>query len=205
MRRWRLPKYFPGWFVSGGGGGGLSTVTTTAQLTGAGTIASPLGIAGWPLTFYPIGFFQGASQTATANTLSLGGFVLFTPVTFANITVDINAADNGHNNDLGIYTAAGILAANIGAQHIAAMGVTTFATVQGAQTLAPGKYVFALTSAASTFSLFQGWNGGLGQSPFTWYSNASTGVSAGGALPNSISAPAVSVTRSPFLPWAALS
>jgi len=171
----------------GGGGGGLSTVSVTARLTGNGTSGSPLDIAGWPGTFISSPFSQASGlQPSGSNDIAIFGFELPYALTFANIAVFIQTADGSNNSDIGIYSQAGSLVANIGAQHISSGNqVAKFATVQGSQTIVPGLYLFAMTSAASTLTVYGGIAG-------LWVKNLNVASSTGGALASSISAQTVS-------------
>lgn len=205
-------RYLPGWIVSGGGGsGGASTVQTDgvtiqgdgsagnkiaikqvetqARLTGAGTVASKLDIAGWPCTFFTYPQATGFGPTVTANKLILLGFTLDCALTFSQVTVSLVTNDNTNNSDIGLYNSAGTLIANIGAQHTPAGGDQTFAFTQGAQTISPGLYFFAVTSAGSTL------NPNGNQQFFCAYFNGTFGTSAGGALPASIAPPALAPSR----------
>jgi len=167
----------------------LKAVQTAARLTGAGTVASPLDIAGWPITCFAI-YDNGNGQTVTANKLSLTAFPLPYALTFAHIGLRIITDDATHDCDIGLYNSAGTLVANIGAQTIGSTGNQTFATVQGSQTISPGLYWFAITSAASNLQtgLIVGQFGGL-------YNSTGFGSSTGGALPSSITPPALSLTN----------
>jgi hypothetical protein len=206
--RFRFPRYHRGWFVwnpgAGGGGGTVQTdgvtiqgdgsagnkiaikaVQLAARLTGAGTVASKLDIAGWPIPFISPGISGGFPTTVTANTLILYGLTIGYALTFSKISVNLTANDNTNNSDIGLYDASGLLVANIGAQHTPSGGVQTYGTVQGAQTIPPGLYFFAVTSAGSTLQL----NGN--DINFAAYWNSAFGSSSGGALPASITPPAV--------------
>jgi len=214
-RRW-YNGYLPGWFVWGGSsGGGAGTVQTdgvtiqgdgsagnkiaikavqiNARLTGAGTVASKLDIAGWPLTLFGIG---GASQglrhfAQPGNTVSLWGFILPYALTFSNITIRVNTGDPANNCDVGIYNSTGTLVAHVGAQIFNTTGLVTLAVVGGPFTINPGQYFLASTSVANTALLDD--QQGDGQ---TWGYVFSQGVGAsvGGALPASVIPPAESLT-----------
>ena len=178
----------------------LKAVQTAARLTGAGTVASPLDVAGWPLTWFATnpGGTAGAQQfTYSANTLYIAGVLLLAPVRFSNITVDVAVVDAVHNCDLGFYTYAGNLVANIGPQTIPSLGLQTFATVQGVVTLPPGRYFFATTSVGTTAALL--WSTAPG-SILQFQSNGIFGASAGGVLPAMIVPPADSLTANTYYP-----
>lgn len=186
MRRWRIPKYYPGWFVSGGGGGGLSTVNTDGSLTGAGTVASPLKVTA--ATGFCLISQTNNTDTVTANTMLLYGFLLPCPVIINKLWINIQVADNANNNDVGLYNQTGTLLAHIGAQHLASTGQQGIAAT-GAPITAPQGVVFlAVTSAASTLAI----NGN--NSYLVLYHNTSFGSSAGGTLPATITPPTLSPT-----------
>lgn len=168
----------------------LKAVQTAAQLTGAGTVASPLGISGWPMSgFNRAGYLAAVYNNTSPNALALSPFNLPYALTFANIAVYVSTPDASHNSDIGLFNSAGTLVANIGAQLISSSGEQAFATAQGSQTIPPGLYWFALTSAATSFSIY-----GDNTSMSLYFSQA-FGSSVGGALPASISPPAFSIAR----------
>lgn len=173
----------------GGGGGGLSTVATNATLTGNGTSGSHLGVAGWPLANYVNGVASSTTALGTANTLWVESFNLPYAVTFAHIQVNIGTTDAVGLYDVGVYTFAGALVANIGAQTLPSTAEHNFATVQGSQTILPGTYFFAFTGNGTTATL------GFWNNIEAFYSSRSTGVSSGGALPASFTPPAAAVDR----------
>jgi hypothetical protein len=188
-------SYLPGWIVSGGGGGGLSTVTTDATLTGAGTVASPLKVAnpfpsGWPLTWYASRPGGGSIQQIfgqNVNTLVLYGIYIEAQVRFGHIVLDIQTADAVNNCDVGFYNIGGTLAAHIGAQTIPSTGIQSFSVSGGAVTLNPGRYYWASTSTTAT----AGYRVSDQQhNNWTFILNNNFGASAGGALPASITPPA---------------
>lgn len=184
---WR--RGLPGWWSFGGGGGGLSSVTTNSTLTGNGTGGSPLGVAGMPIIFYSSGNGLSSESLAAANDIDASGFVLQYPITFAHLAFQVNTADGVNSYDVGIYTNAGALVANIGPQHLPSTGLVSFITLQGSQTILPGLYAFAWTSAATTAQL--GIDNNLS---FTWFQSHSIGTSSGSTLPASVSPIAISVT-----------
>jgi hypothetical protein len=164
----------------------ISSVATNATLAGNGTGASPLSVAGWPVSFFTIG--QGFDNlAATANTLSLFGFALPDALSFGHIVFTVNTVDGTNNSDVGIYTGAGALVANIGAQTLGSAGLLALPTVQGSQTVLPGLYLFAFTSAGSTLKIV------YSNFPNQWYYNGSIDTSSAGALPASITAPTITV------------
>jgi len=202
----------PGWWLSnpGGGGGGtvqtdgvtiqgdgsagnkiaIKQVETQARLTGAGTVASKLDIAGWPLTqFQRSGQLLNKENLTGANVLALSPFSLSYALTFSNIVVFVGTADAVNNSDIGIYNSGGVLIANIGAQTLPSATEVTLPTVQGSQTILPGLYWFAFTSAGATLAIFCDPNG------LSYYFSLGFGASVGGALPASIVPPAFSPGR----------
>ena len=176
---WR--RGFPGVFVTSPGGG-ISTVTTNSSLTGAGTSGSPLGVNGWPLTFFSSGVWNTNNIFAGANDVAICGIVIPYSLTFGHIAVNVNTADAANNYDIGIYTAAGAIVADIGPQTLPSTGYVHFAAVQGSQTIAPGMYLFAWTGVSATAKLTtQSQN-----NPWIYNSNVATSVAA--QLPGTISA-----------------
>lgn len=202
--RWpRLPKYNRGWLVWNPGGGGAGTVQTDgvtiqgdgsagnkiaikqvetdATLTGAGTVASKLGLPVVP-AFITYGL-AAANFTVTANKLLLSTEIISVPTRFSQIQISIFSADGANNSDVGLYNFAGNLVAHAGAQLMGTAGVQIFSTVEGIQTIPQGVYFFAATSAGSILTLSV-----LG-STLLLYSNLAFGSSSGGALPSSITPP----------------
>jgi len=167
----------------GGAGGGLSSVTTDGTLTGAGTIASPLG-------FVPgSGFigFQPHVSTAFgmtgANQIQLDGIWLPCPWILNSIWVYVGTADAGGLYDLGIYNYAGTRLGHIGAQAFPNTGFRSFAVVGAPITLPAGALLFAWAGNSTTLALaFNGNDGGVA------YHNANYAASVGGALPATIAA-----------------
>jgi len=145
------------------------------------------GSGATPITHYTSPYEVGPHVVLTANTLLLIAAVIPASVTFANIAFHVGIADGVNNSDFGIYNAAGALLANAGAQAMGSATFSSFAAVQGSQTIAAGLYFIAWTSAGSV----------LGVSYDTYctgfYYNASFGVSVGGALPASITPPALAL------------
>jgi len=160
----------------------IKAVQTAARLIGAGTVASPLDVAGWPLTSYASLFALGG-VAANTNQTRISGFALPAPLRFSQIGVRVGATDAVNNYDLGVYNAAGTLIANIGAQPLPTTGFVSFATVQGAQTILPGIYAFAFTGNAGTAQIFYDSGDGL-----VIFSNQNYQVTVGGALAASVPA-----------------
>jgi hypothetical protein len=143
------------------------------------------GVNGWPLPFFSVGDGT-AFAAATTNTVYVTGFVLSYALTFAHITINVGTADAANLYDVGVYTKAGALVANIGAQHLPTTGAQTFATLQGSKNILPGLYAWAFTGNAATAQLAFDFN------LANWGFNFTAGASSGGALPASISAIAAS-------------
>jgi len=165
----------------------LKQVETQARLTGAGTVASKLDIAGWPLPFFMNVNNNGNGNVPGANNMILWGVVIPFAVTFAHIIFILATADGSNNSDVGLYNASGNLIANIGAQHLGSTGVQSVATVQGAQTILPGLYFYGITSAAGTLNA---WSGSLGAG--CYYNNAFATTS-GGAMNATITPPTLAM------------
>jgi len=184
--------------IQGDGSGGspiaLKQVETGATLTGAGTLASTLGVT--PVTRWMFGNAL-ANTTVNANQVSVWGVYLPVPVTFANLTVNFGNVDSTNKFDVGIYSAAGALIANLGGiVFTSGSGFQTHATVQGSQTIAQGVYLVASTGNATAVNQFAG---DSGQEPSSWFQNLNYTSSSGGALPNSISAPTPAFVRAIYL------
>jgi hypothetical protein len=170
--------------IQGDGSGGnpiaIKAVQVNPPISGAGTVASPLALT--PITFDT--FYYRAADNARngANQISISGFSTHWPLSFSAIGVFIFTTDGSGLYDMGIYSAAGTLLANIGAQHLSNGNDQVFATVQGAQTIQPGRYVFAWTGNAAVATL------GYTSSQGTWIVNQNYASSSGGALPSSLTA-----------------
>lgn len=217
--RFRIPKYFPGWFVSGGGGSGgaatvqtdgvtiqgdgsagnkiaIKAVQTDATLTGAGTVASPLVVdhpTGWPVTIWlPQGATGGTNHSFPTNTLDIYGIQVKEQVRFSQIYISIAQLDNAHLYDVGIYNFAGTLLANIGPIGLPATGNLFFTTNQSAQTINPGIYWFVFTGNNGTAQ----YQTDLGGRQTVAYASAqATQSSAGGTCPATITPLAKSYTN----------
>jgi hypothetical protein len=147
------------------------------------------------LTFWTtVGPANSAVQlTGVANTIRVWGLYIPARVVFSNITVYVNTADAVNSYDFGLYNSGGNLVAHIGAQTLPATAVQSFAVVGAPITLAPGLYFFAGTGNATTAQILQG--DATGGPSFHYCFVASQGVSAGGALPATIAAPAAALDR----------
>ena len=160
---------------TGGGGGG----------------GSPKG---WPLTYFTTSTVDAAITLNTINQTMIWGFALPYSLTFGHITLWIQTLDAGNNYDFGIYSQAGALLANIGAQTFPSATQLLLPTVQAAQTLNPGLYLVAWTGTAQVGKIY-----GQPNFPGCWVQNNTAAVSAGGALPASIGAQTVAPIRG--MPW----
>jgi len=167
---------------TGFGGGGLASVTTDSTLTGAGTSSSHLGVKGWPLTTHPCSRAAVAITLGGANQVYITGFSLGYELTFSNIATYGDAGDGVGFYDLGVYTKAGALVANIGATHLPSGTPQHQAILQAPLTLAPGDYAFAFTGNAvvATIRADNQWA--------TWIDNSNVATSSAGVLPASIGA-----------------
>jgi len=179
--------------TGGGTGGGLATVSTNTTLAGNGTSGSPLGVKNWPLTFFTPCAVNGTSGINGANKVDIYGFALDHALTFANISIYIDTSDSSNNYDFGIYSDAGSLVANVGAQTLPSTGQHGFATVQGSQTILPGNYLFAVTGVMQVAVLY------FSNSFLAWKVGLTYANSTGGALPSSITAPTVAPALSMML------
>ena len=167
----------------------LKAVQHDATLSGNGTVASPLAA----LPDSSGGFQTGASQFAAIpiqqDAITLMGIAM-PRVTFSHIGVLVQNPDATNPCDLGLYSSAGVLLANIGAQTIAGSGAQSFAILQGTISIPGGNYFFAATSSATNLQI-----SGCSDAP-TLYFNFAFGTSAGGALPATIVAPALAFAHS---------
>jgi hypothetical protein len=145
-----------------------------------------------PLTYLGIGGVTANAHLAGANQTYITGFVLTNPLTFSHIAINVASTDAVNSYDVGVYTAAGALIANIGARSLPSAGVQTFATVQAAQTILPGLYAFAFTGNSTTAGISQSSDAN------TWVLNANIAASVGGALPASVGAIAQAISSSIF-------
>ncbi len=173
---------------TGGGGGSFTGVKTDATLTGSGTGASPLHVVSNPNSWYSQGVSASNQALSAINTTDVFGFLLPWPLTFAHMAVDISVADGSGTYDIGIYNSAGALIANIGAQHLGSSGIRNLATVQGAQTIAAGLYMFAWTGTAVVAKL------AVGGSLIVPSYGAGVQATSGGALNSTVPAQVVSPT-----------
>lgn len=135
-----------------------------------------------PLDYLPYNTpSQGQGQSA-ANQTFVQGFLLPYKLTFSHIGIHVDQLDAVNNYDFGIYNTAGTLLANVGAAIYASTGFKQLATIQGAQTLQPGRYVFGWTGNGNTLTI--DYNTLL----ICWMINANIVASVGGVMPASIGA-----------------
>lgn len=170
-------------------GGGLTTVTTDATLTGAGTSGSPLKVA-LPATVDQVPGFIGpasvvtaANYAMTANGTNVWGLALPKLVTNQGIVVYVTVADGVGLYSFGVYNSSGVLQLSSTARHVAATGLNTFAWSQTLPFVLPaGLYFIAGTGTATTLN-FQGFNSGQ-QNPITYASQNAVagGTTVSGAL-----------------------
>ena len=143
------------------------------------------GGAATPLLWYGFAATGVAYSLAGINQVAVTGFALPFPLTFSKIASFVFTADAVNNYDFGIYTKAGVLVANIGAQHLPSTGMQTFATVQGVQTIPPGLYMTAFVGSATTAQLTQASSGTC------WCINTNAGTGVAGTLPATVTPQAV--------------
>lgn len=152
--------------------------------TGGGGGGAPAAPAA---TSYYNGMQDSQVTLGSANITWFESFQVPYKLTFGHISIGINVADAVGLYDVGVYSFAGTLLADIGAQHLPSTGVQTFATVQGAITINPAVYIFAVTGNATTASInFTNHQGSA-------YSNRSLASTVGGALNASITVGAVNI------------
>lgn len=175
----------PGWWLTGGGGG-LSSVQTDATITGSGTLASPLSIAGM-LTVGPIASRPASGQasgaiyrctdspyefwwTGAAWQAFAYGFPVVPPVlaNFTQVNVSRSTLDTTHGGILQSVTGAGatndvqVLAQAIPASGAYFLDVAFTYFSYGVNDCAgPGIMSGALASSAIEAAQW-GWPGGTG-------------------------------------------
>jgi hypothetical protein len=169
------------WGISEPLEGGVG-VATGAGLGGNGTAGSPLAVSGWPLKYFGTSLRASGALLGAANQVSVSGLIIPFSLTFSKLQVGIATTDSSNNYDVGIYSQAGVLLANAGAQTLPTANDVVLPMLQGSQTLPPGLYLFGWTGNANTASLYayNGWP--------TWFFNNDVASSSGGALPASIGA-----------------
>lgn len=180
-------RFHRGWITSGGSG--FSGVKTDPTLTGNGLTATPLGVKGWPLTFFSFGVAGGSSPGSGANNVDCSGFMLPCELTFSNLVISVGMADALHSYDFGIYTKAGALLANCGAQSPAGTGFTVYPVLQAPVTISPGLYLFCWTGTDNLLNIYQ-----AGTSQVPWIQKNAITTSVGGVLPATVPAQVVTFT-----------
>lgn len=182
----------------------------TKYLDGTGAYSVP-----GALTWYQVsvGTSPATQGLSGANGMYYWGIIVTAPVTFSKITfyvqtVDTNAGSTscadltGSNQtskqcyDLGIYSHAGTLLADIGPHQFQAGGLKTISNVQGSVTIAPGQYYFAFTGTANTGALAFSNSSGY----ITFANQAGGPSTSGGQLPSSIT-PAADSPAFGSQPW----
>jgi hypothetical protein len=157
------------------------------KISGSGGSGTPTG---WPLAWWAS---QAAGALATvklsnpANQLNLYGFVLPCALAVGKIIYNVTTLDAGGLYDIGLYTYAGVLVGDIGAQSVPATGVITKAFAQGSISLNPGKYFLGTTGNAITAAISVA-NPGPGA--WSFQAAGSLGATTAGVLPASCSPPA---------------
>jgi hypothetical protein len=137
--------------------------------------------------------YNNGTVTAVANNLILSGITIPTAIPSAgHFSIYVGTADLSHNSDICLYSKAGTLVADVGAQGInSSPNEQTLAISGGPVSIPAGTYYVGLTSVASTLSIA----GSANTATATFYSVASTGISTtGGACPTPITPPSDSWT-----------
>ena len=154
-----------------GGGGGGSTGGSTTNVVGQPSAVN-------------------INQQIASNKLLISSFSVNSTTVFSHIVLRIKTADAVNSYDAGIYTSAGVLLANIGAQTLPSTGNITFSILQSAQTLTPGIYALGLTGAVGAVAGFDGSNVTI-----TWLYNQTYANSSSSTCPSSITALTVGVSN----------
>jgi hypothetical protein len=145
--------------IQGDGSGGspiaIKQVETSARLTGAGTLASPLEVAALCTRIYVGGNDGNTFNVGSANNIAGGETQVWYPTVISNVAVGVLTADAVNLYDIGLYNAALSLIAHIGAQTLPATGFQHFALVGAPITLFPGLYYYAFTGNSTTAVLRQ--------------------------------------------------
>jgi hypothetical protein len=203
----------PGWLVfNSGGGGGISTVHTDGvTIQGDGSSGDPIalldamtdgtsllgaGIAANKLRVAPVDYFTYASPDNFLGTgagfIGAFGFVTTVPITFSNIVVIVAQNDPTETVALGIYNLAGDLIADTGPMNVPGGGVTVFPILGGAQTIQPGRYLFAESDDLGTFAMYGDQFAGAAY----WYFNQFlTSAATPGQLDPTITVPPITPTQ----------
>jgi len=215
-KRWRFPRYYPGWWLSnpgaGGGSGTVQTdgvtiqgdgsagnkiaikqVETDTTLTGAGTVASGLGVNGWGVPYVQKIIAVGANAV-TAPNIALCALPLYAATKFSKIAIFIASCNATAGSDFGLYNAAGVLVANVGSHVLTTGAINSFNTVQGLLTISPGTYFFAFTTADTGVQI----EVGGGADTTNLYINLAFSAGGGATLPASITPPALVASAGGF-------
>lgn len=198
-----------------GGGGGISTVHTDGvTIQGDGSIATPIalldaetdgvtiigaGIAANKIRSNgaPVGFFNAVYDFGTlgpgGNGVIVCGFVLTAALTFSHLAANFTTPGGTDLVDLGVYTQAGTLVADIGPQNTNFTGIHSFAVLQAPVTLPIGLYMFGCACDGGFVKLASGNNG-----PMIWCQANLGAISAGGQLPSTVPAQTVTATNNGF-------
>lgn len=164
----------------------LKAVQTDGTLTGAGTVASPLSSIGPTFHFFSGGSY-GQNFAVPQNQTLVFGFLIPYRLQVGTMYTNFATPDGSNNSDVGIYSAAGSLLANYGAQHLGSFAeVLPF--VQGTVVFPAGEYYIAYTTAGTSLITSAGF------STASFVVSNTAGVTSGGALAGSITPPARSVS-----------
>lgn len=167
----------------------LTASGNTINASGSVTISATPSPVTTPFIDYASGAVTNVSGNLTsANAIVVFPFTLPYSQTVTNIICDFSLFTSGDVVDWGIYNTTGVLQGNVGSQTLSTTGgvvLYSAAVSGGAITLAPGTYLFALTSASglagsstANFVNCQSRNG------MFIYDTSTT--SSGSTLPNSI-------------------
>lgn len=190
-------------FLPGGSSSGVTSVTGTAPVTSSGGATPAIGLTAIGYWQTPVSGSGLSTIAITANQVWVVAEPIAWPLSVGHLTFNVVTFDNSANlYDFGLYNAAGTLVANIGAASYTTGGIKTAALAQGTVRLNPGLYYIAATGNATVLVISAiAANGSLWQ----FGANSNVGASVGGALPASITPPAVSVNNNVATPWYALS
>jgi hypothetical protein len=153
----------PSGTVQSGAAAPTGTCTSGAiyTITGSGIVYSCKN-GSWLITPAPqmsyssvfMGGQVSASQTATTNSLRVCAVIIPFAVSFSQIGIYMATGDNsGDLYSVGLYNSSGVLVAHSTPASYTTSGDKTIATVEGLQTIQPGKYYFGWTGNASTAAL----------------------------------------------------
>jgi hypothetical protein len=162
---------------------GLTATTTDGKTC---RVLSWQTLAGATATFFSVNNqYVGNAADIQANTVTVIGIYLPYPVSTARLTVYVRTADGSGLYDFGLYgpcnaNSTCARAVHTGAQPLAA---NVLPWLEGATTLASGRYYLAWTANSTVGSVDSG-------SGFPTFVTGTAGSSTGGALPSSITTPA---------------